>query len=267
MGKMASMAQAGENLSIGQVFSRGLGVIVDNPVIVFGIAFLFGALPSVAITWLRQQWLLGIKDNYQMLGSAAVVLVSMFVGLVLQTLVQGSLVRATLAYARGEKATFSQCVGSALAVVLPLILLGILMVLGIWLGMILLFVPGVMLFVMWSVASPALVAERTGVFEAFGRSRFLTKGARWKVFGIEVILIVVYYVFIGAFAATTFSATGSNFATSISTDGLSFGWIVATVISSTLATTVWSTVQTSLYVELRNWKEGLPEQSLAEIFA
>jgi hypothetical protein len=264
---MASMPESGESMSIGQVFSRGLGVIVDNPVTVFGIAFLFGALPSVAITWLRQRLLLGSMDTYQALGSAAIVLASVLVSLILQTLVQGSLVRATLAYARGERATFSQCVGSTLAVVFPLIGLGILMVLGIWLGMILLIVPGVMLFVMWSVASPALVAERTGVFAAFGRSRFLTRGARWKVFGIEMILIVIYYVFIGAFAATTFSATGSNFATSVSTQGLSFGWIVATVVTSTLATTVWSTVQTSLYVELRNWKEGLPEQSLAEIFA
>ena len=264
---MASIAETGESMSIGQVFSRGLGVIVDNPVTVLGIAFLFGALPSVLITWLRQTWLLGRMDADQMIGAIAVTIASALVNLVLQTLVQGSLVRATLAYARGERASFSQCVGSALSVVLPLIALGILMVLGIWLGLILLFVPGVMLFVMWSVASPALVAERTGVFGAFGRSRFLTKGARWKVFGLEVILIVIYYVFIGAFAATTFTATGSSFASAVTTEGLSFGWIVATIISSTLATTVWSTVQTSLYVELRNWKEGLPEQSLAEIFA
>jgi uncharacterized membrane protein len=264
---MASLAETGETMSVGRVFTRGFGVIVDNPLAVFGIAFVFGALPSVVISWLQQRMLAGQMDRYQVFGSLGVMLASMFVGLVLQALVQGSLVRAALAYARGEKATFGQCVGTALPVVLPLIALAILMILGIWLGMILLIVPGVMLFVMWSVASPALVAERTGVFGAFGRSRFLTKGARWKVFGIEVILIVVYYAFIAAFAATTFTATGSNFATTVTTNGLSMGWIVATIVSSTLATTVWSTVQTSLYVELRNWKEGLPEESLAEIFA
>jgi hypothetical protein len=264
---MASVAETGESMSVGRVFSRGFGVIVDNPVTVFGIAFLIGALPSVLISWLQQRTLSGQMDSEQIVGSLAVAFGSMFVSLLLQALVQGSLVRATLAYARGERATFAECVGAALAVVLPLLGLVVLMVIGIWIGMIFLFVPGVMLFVMWSVASPALVAERTGVFEAFGRSRFLTKGARWKVFGIEVILIVIYYVFIGAFAATTFTATGSNFATSVSTSGLPLGWLIATIVSSTLATTVWSTVQTSLYVELRNWKEGLPEQSLAEIFS
>lgn len=264
---MASMAETGETMSVGQVFSRGFGVIVDNPLAVFGIAFLFGALPSVVLSWLQQRALAGKMDNYQMVGSAAVMLGSMLLGLVLQALVQGSLVRATLAYARGERATFAECAKSALSAVLPLIAVAILLVLGVSLGMMLFIVPGVMLFVMWAVASPAVVAERTGVFGAFGRSRFLTRGARWKVFGIEVILIISYYVFIGAFAATTFSATGSGFATRVSTQGLSLGWVIATVVSSTLATTVWSTVQTSLYVELRNWKEGLPEESLAEIFA
>ena len=82
------------------------------------------------------------------------------VGLVLQALVQGSLVRATLAYARGERATFGECISSSFGVVLPLIGLAIVMGLGIELGLVLLIVPGVMLFVMWSVASPALVAER-----------------------------------------------------------------------------------------------------------
>lgn len=264
---MATMVQTGETMSVGRVFTRGFGVIVDNPATVFGIAFLFGALPSVVLTWLEQKVLAGRMDRYQVVGSLAVVFGSMFVGLVLQALVQGSLVRTALAYARGERASFTESVGSALSVVLPLIGLAILMVFGIWLGMILFIVPGVMLFVIWSVASPALVAERTGIFGAFGRSRFLTKGARWKVFGIEVILIIVYYVFIGAFAATTYTATGTSFATSVSTRGLSFGWLAATIFSSTVATTVWSTVQTALYVELRDWKEGLPEQSLAEIFA
>jgi hypothetical protein len=264
---MASLPEAGEAMSVGRVFSRGFGVIVDNPLTVFGISFLLGAVPSVAVNWLQRQVVGGRMDRYQVVGSATVMLGSIFVGLVLQALVQGSLVRAALAFARGERATFGECVGSAFAVVLPLIGLAILMILGIWLGLALLIVPGVMVFVMWSVASPALVAERTGVFGAFGRSRFLTRGARWKVFGIEVILIVIYYVFIGAFAATTLTATGTGFATSVTTNGLSLGWLVATIFSSTVATTVWSTVQTALYVELRNWKEGLPEQSLAEIFA
>src|SRR3546814_19979116 len=51
-----------------------------------------------------------------------------------------------------------------------------------------------MLFCMWAVVAPALVEERTGVFGAFGRRRELTKGARWKVFGLELILLVAMWI-------------------------------------------------------------------------
>ena len=149
---------------------------------------------------------------------------------------------------------------------LPLIGLAILMALGIEFGLVLLIVPGVMLFVAWSVASPALVAERTGVFEAFGRSRFLTKGARWKVFGIEAILLIVYLIFASAFGATLYSVSGANL-TTMAITALPISWIVTSIISGTIVNMVWSTMQTSLYIELRNWKEGLPEQTLEEIFA
>jgi hypothetical protein len=264
---MATVIESGDGMSVGRVFSRGFGVIADNPLTVLGIAFLFGAIPSVIISWFQQRLMVTAMDTYQVIGSVGVVFVSVLVSLVVQALVQGALVRATLAYARGERATLAQCVNASLSVLLRLIGLAVLMGLGIWIGMIFLLVPGIILFVMWSVASPALVAERTGVIEAFGRSRFLTKGARWKVFGIEVIILVAYYLFLAAFGALMVSTVGFN-ATSIGLGGgLPVSWILATVITSVVVSTVWSTVQSSLYVELRNWKEGLPDQALEEIFA
>jgi uncharacterized membrane protein len=81
---------------------------------------------------------------------------------------------------------------AGLVVVLPLIGLGILHSLAVAVGFMLLIVPGVMLYMMWSVAAPALVAERNSVFAAFGRSRFLTRGARWKIFALQLVIIVIY---------------------------------------------------------------------------
>ena len=266
-GLVATVMEAGENVSAGRVLSRGFGVITDNPATVFGIAFIFGALPSLAINWLQQGWLATTMDRFQAIGSMTVGLASVLFSLVIQALVQGALVRATLAYTRGERATLAQCVNASLAVLLPLIGLAVLMGLGIGIGMIFFLVPGVILFVMWSVASPALVAERTGVFEAFGRSRYLTKGARWKVFGIQLILLAVYYIFLLVFGALTVAISGGSVASLFVTGGLPVSWILVTIVSSTLVNTVWSTVQSSLYVELRNWKEGLPEQALEEVFS
>lgn len=264
---MATAIESGDGVSVGRVFTRGFGVIADNPLTVLGIAFLFGALPSVVLSWLQQRLLTTSMDRLQAVGSAGVVFVSLLISLIIQSFVQGSLVRATLAYTRRERATLGQCVSASLAVLLPLVLLAILLGLGVWLGMLFFLVPGVMLYVMWAVASPALVAERAGVTEAFGRSRFLTKGARWKVFGVEVLLLVAYYIFLLVFGAATLTLGGGSLSATLANNSFPIAWILATVISSTIVNTVWSTVQTSLYVELRNWKEGLPEQALEEIFA
>jgi hypothetical protein len=133
-------------------------------------------------------------------------------------------------------------------------------------GLILLIVPGVLLYIMWSVASPALVAERTGVFGALARSSALTKGARWKVFGVQFLLLIINWIFSAVLSETLLATAGADL-TKLTSTGLPVSWILLSAVSGTIINTVWSTVQASLYVELRNWKEGLPERSLAEIFA
>ncbi|MEO6388013.1 MAG: glycerophosphoryl diester phosphodiesterase membrane domain-containing protein [Croceibacterium sp.] len=263
---MATQIEGGEALSVGRVLSRGFGVIADNPLTVLGIALVLGALPAAAIGLVQSKMLVGEMDSFQAIGSVSITLFSFVIGMAIQALVQGSLVRATLAYARGERATFGECIGAALAVVLPLVGLAIVTALAVGLGFILLIIPGILLYVRWAVASPALVAERIGVFEALGRSRDLTRGVRWKVFGIEAILVVGYYIFMAVLGGTLIATGGIDF-TSVPAASLSAGWIIATVLLSTIVNTVWSTVQSSLYVELRNSKEGLPEQALEEIFA
>lgn len=264
--QMATVIDTADGMSVGRVFARGFGVISDNPLTVLGIALVLGALPSAVMSWVQQRFLVGEMDTFQTIGSVGVSVVSFAIGLAIQALVQGSLVRATLAFARGERATLGECIGAALGVVLPLVGLAIVMAVAVGLGFMLLIVPGIMLYVMWSVASPALVAERTGVFEALGRSRDLTRGARWKIFGIEAILVIGYYIFVGALGAGMIAGLGTDFR-AFPTTGLPIGWILATILMSVVVNTVWSTVQSSLYVELRNWKEGLPEQALEEIFS
>src|SRR3546814_13989713 len=106
---------------------------------------------------------------------------------------------------------------------------------------------------MWAVVAPALVEERTGVFGAFGRSRELTKGARWKVFGLELILLVAMWIVTLVFGLLILR---TNNAEALAQNAVSVGWIVGSAVLNTLIYTVWGTVQTSLYVELRTWKEG-----------
>jgi uncharacterized membrane protein len=74
---------------------------------------------------------------------------------------------------------------------LAIVGLAILMSLGVGFGFVLLIIPGLMLFTMWFVATPACVVERLGPFDSMARSSQLTKGHRGKVFGLFIVLTLV----------------------------------------------------------------------------
>jgi len=54
----------------------------------------------------------------------------------------------------------------------------------------LIIIPGLVLYAMWFVAVPACVVERLGPWTSLRRSRDLTKGHRWKLCGLTLLLII-----------------------------------------------------------------------------
>ncbi|MFW8695946.1 hypothetical protein ACOI9Y_35795, partial [Mesorhizobium japonicum] len=67
-----------------------------------------------------------------------------------------------------------------------------------------------MLTVLWSVSAPAVVAEKRGVFEAMQRSRDLTRGYRWHIFGLLVIYLVLSMI-VGMLVGGVNLAAGGTF--------------------------------------------------------
>ncbi len=51
-----------------------------------------------------------------------------------------------------------------------------------------------MMAVAWSVTVPVYVVEQTEVFSAFTRSADLTRGHRWRIFGLFVIYLVAIII-------------------------------------------------------------------------
>ena len=72
-------------------------------------------------------------------------------------------------------------------VLVTLIVVGVLAAIGIGIGFLLLIAPGLYLLARWALVVPAVVLERRGIGEAFGRSSELTAGHRWKVLAIVLI--------------------------------------------------------------------------------
>lgn len=74
---------------------------------------------------------------------------------------------------------------------LPVIGVGVWVGLAVTLGSVALVIPGLVAACVWSLAVPACVAERTGVFASLSRSRRLTRGHRWLVFAAVIPLLAV----------------------------------------------------------------------------
>jgi uncharacterized membrane protein len=254
-------------VSIGRLFGRAFGTLGSNPVATFGIAFLFGALPSLFLAY-GIQTLRG--GSFSAMGTVAVIgiaILSAIVSIVLAMITQGALVRATVAHSEGRKASFAESAMAGLGAAWPLFLLGLVGALGIALGFILLIVPGIILYVMWSVAAPALVEERLGPIEALGRSSDLTSGARWKILGLTLVMLVIYWLFSALVAMLGMMWYGGMLEFAQAANGeMPLGYLVINGIAGTLTSAVWGVIQTSLYIELRHWKDGPATEALAEIF-
>ena len=254
-------------MSIGRILNTAFGAIFGNLFVMLGIAFLFGGLPQGVISYFQQsltpQLTAGSISTSQYFG---LVILGSLLNMVFTVLAQGALVRATIASSRGDRATFGECLSTALRRLLPLLGLGIVSGLAVGFAAILLIVPGIILAVMWYVAAPVVIAEREGVFAALGRSADLTKGERWNVFVVLLILfaLLVGLVILGAIGGAIAGATGI-----LSGGGNAMSLLVggATVVSGTISATIAGALPTAVYIELRGLKEGPEAQGLDAVFA
>lgn len=267
---MATMTTPlGEPISVGRILGRTFAAIAANPLVFLGVAFVFGALPSLILSYFGQEYRAelatqpnGLRDGtFLTIGSG-------IIGLVLASIVQGALVRATVAYAEGRRASIGESVAAGMRVVLPLIGLSIVVAVCVFFGFALLLVPGIILYLMWSVAAPALVEEQVGIFGALGRSRRLSKGARWKIFGLELVIVIIVLIVSATLGYLSLSLQGGFAALArASRTGLPLALLIGNAIVSTLLNAVWSSAQTSLYVDLRDWKDGPQTAHLGDVFA
>jgi hypothetical protein len=161
----------------------------------------------------------------------------------------------------GWAQTWDRTKGSILALI-GVTLLTTLLSIG---GLLLCIVPGVILYVAWSIAVPALLVERCGIRESMRRSWRLTAGSRWRVFGI-LLLMQIIASFVAQIIASPFAVVG------LLVDGLNFtagsGIPVAVLVLSAIGGVVASTITLPftagvvalLYIDLRMRREGLDLQ-------
>ena len=121
--------------------------------------------------------------------------IASIIGLIASTLYTGFVV-TLVADVRDGRQDFSvgQMISSASEAIPRLIGNAILFGIAVGIGFILLIVPGLYLLTIWAVVAPAIVIERRGVLEAFGRSHELVRGNGWTVFGAIVVAFLILVV-------------------------------------------------------------------------
>jgi len=140
----------------------------------------------------------------------------------------------------------------------------LLMAIAVGLGFLLLLIPGVILAVGLALAIPAVVLEpRTSASGALSRSWELTRGARWRLFGLGITLLVLLYVPVvaitGLFALLLPESAGMF-------SGGSLGMVMAIAVGGLVQMFIYPLfycVLTVAYYDLRVRKEGFDLELLA----
>jgi hypothetical protein len=279
------------DFELSTVISRGFEVIGRNFALFIGMAVLIVGIPTFLVT-LWQFTAMGMGMNMGLGGFSSpgfmtqyflTVGVSLLVNLVVNAILSAGITRATAVSLSGGTPSFAESVSIGLRLFLPLIVIAIVMTLSMIVIGVVLVVPvaflagmsglfplvfvgaiaaGVvitMIYTAWSVTVQSYVQERIGIFASFGRSGELTRGVRWKIFGI--ILIVSIGMWILGIAVAAVLMAMQSLATMVWFSAL------ANTITGTLGSMVMVAMQTSIYVELRDVKEGVAPNELEAIFA
>ncbi len=260
---MAQSEFGAARFEIGAVISRAFETIGSNIVLFCGLALVLAGIPQFALGF-WQATNIGLSGNlvdgsyYFSSAYWTPILIGILVSIVTNAILQAALTRATVLSLSGETPQFGQCLAVGISLILPMIAIGILTGLGLIVGFALLIVPGIILWLVWSVVTPAYVQEKIGIFEAFGRSAELTSGSRWRIFLTMVIVGLLIWVLSipVSFLNAAMSATGNLFLAALVGAAVNALYSMLTVA-----------VQASVYVELRQLKEGIAPSDLESIFS
>lgn len=181
-------------------------------------------------------------------------LLAIVIQMILSYLLAATISFATFQYLRGHPVSIGECLSRGLSLILPVLGVAILVGLITGIGMLLLVVPGIIAAVMLWVAIPVAVVERPGVIASLKRSADLTKGYRWIILGILIVIGVVLVVITMILSFILLAAAGFT----VYSVGV---WVIQALFSAFSATAA-----AVGYYFLRSTKEGVDIGDIAKVF-
>jgi putative effector of murein hydrolase LrgA (UPF0299 family) len=168
------------DIDVGRVISEAFSIYGSHAGVLLGTSAIFFVVVGV------------INGLLLSAGGVFLYLLTVAISIVAITLFTGFVVKLVEDVRDGRRdSTIGELMSSATPAIGPLILNGFLRAIAIAVGFVLLIVPGLILLTIWAVTAPAIVVERVGAIDAFGRSRELVRGNGWSVFAVIVIAFLI----------------------------------------------------------------------------
>ncbi len=266
---MADTSVSGEGFRVGACLSRSLSTFFAN-FISFNVLGFIIMVPGVVLVVLLFGGTFLALMAYDPTTSAAppdidgsfaiAFLGSIVVMLAMQYLLTGVVVYGTLQYLDGQKPSVFAALAQGLRRFIPIIIIALITTILVWIGMVLLIIPGIIVALMLCVAIPVVMVEGPGIFSSLSRSRALTKGSRWRLLGLFLVAVI------GTFLVTTVISVVLSLVLQFLGET---GAIVSTVIDVGLQlfiTVFLAVVLAVAYHDLRVAKEGVSTAQLAAVF-
>ena len=181
-------------------------------------------------------------------------LITVILRLVCSALANAAVIYGVVQELRGRRFTFSDSLGAGFGRMGAVVGLSLLVGILIGLAAILLVVPGIIVWCLYAVAIPVCVVEQRGARASMTRSSFLTKGNRWQIFGIFLLILVASIAF-GAIVGFVAGYAG----------GMTLVRI-ATYLIEALVGAFNSVAVGVLYYQLRVVREGADIEKIAAVF-
>jgi hypothetical protein len=242
-----TMPAAPVRLRIGAVFSRSFELL-------FRDFFKFYVLAALAYLPLLATALFGA--NWQSAGGGAGfagAVIGMLAG-VLTILSQAVILYGAFRQMRGQSFAISDSLRRGLARFFPIIGMIFCMGFAILFGLILLIIPGIIFAVMFYMALPACVIEQLGPISSLRRSAALTKGSRWRIFGILLVLVICTQIAQLIIQFALLAAAGPTISG------------IATFLWIALSSAFGSIIVAVIYHDLRVAREGIDVERIASVF-
>jgi hypothetical protein len=253
-----TMTAAPSSFRVGAVFGRSFELLFRDFGKFFGLSLIAWA-PFLLLTLVAGGAQPGLAAGVPPDGGAIAQYVLSVFGIGLLWMLLSVLCQAIILYGafeqmRGKSFAVGESLKRGLARFFPILGVILCMAFGAGFASILFFVPGIIVYLMWLVAVPVCIVEERGPMASLGRSRELTRGSRWKLFGIVMVIAVASWLVQMIVQFVFLAAAGKLLAA------------LATFLCSALIAAYRSILGAVVYHDLRVAREGVDIDRIAAVF-